>query len=1330
MGKYDDIVNNIISRSTPGGAGGGPALSPELFKARQTALSAAMSSPEARASGKYNEIVDNIIARTQGQPKPSFGGGIMGTLGKGLMKGLEGLGYVVGLPARAVTSIGKETADLLRGEGFSAKELVTQPFQKDFYASKFIPKTNNKWVDTVIGLGADIVTDPLMWVGAGALKYAGRTGRTALAEKAVVLGKELNMPELVAKADDIIRSGQSLKSLTDAERKVLGIEKGLRWTFGQGGNKLIFDPESKAGAISGKIAGATERAVSAPLSSVRARLGDAKWMRPVQDFVRPASYAGTMNRLGRGELSVSEVVMELGKHSSAVRGNAERRLVENVLGQEHAELQKKLVASPYRETVHQVAEGVRPAADAAEQQLADELADFYSKTLGRINQYVDEFNTKRGANAWTISAREDYGVNHTMTDDARNFWFSGKWRRSPYKSELEQSLELTGSDVVYGPSITRARKLNKGDTWLGKKLETGSVAEINAQSEKVLGFKWFKEDAAALVDDYISSAADQVARITFMDRMLDFGPDVIKTIAREVVPDPKLLKSLDAVIESWTSVANSLGGHLADLQGEAVKSVLTPATARAQQRVSGRAARAADRAKKTNLEKLAEEVVTARAQADALAAAAAGARGKAASDLQDILRPLQVRLAALEDALGSANASEAVAIEALTSSYRRVFGVDAPVPDNPAEMLSALRGENVPAASGGRAATLARRRAGGEDVSRTLREATGQEQAIGRARVAREQATGEVTAQQKRIQRASDNFEKELRATNPEIRAAAEAEERAVAAVNAFDNAEALLVRDDLWETQVRPALQTQIDGVRTQGASRGRAGEINMSWADETDRVIRSIQDPQFFTAEERAAWDRIYTALKSAETELASAQRSLSVVRTQVGLAQNAVNNKLFGTMVVKQIDEGWKAIESLGVQMQPELYDSLFARVKELRTPKGIMTFNKMFRSYNQFFKVTAMLTPGFIVRNAYSAAFNNFVAGVGLKDTMDAIKFIKTVNRIGYEKAVAALPAGERAIYELAYRGVTSSGAGITRDLIVEPILGPAMERFMNTKVVSTWSDVNSSTESAVRMALSLNRARGGLDLDAIAADVARYHFDYTDLSKLDEIAKQFIPFWLWVTRNIPLQIVNKAARPGLYNAYESLRRQLPPDENMVLPGWLARRGPLGLSAGMVINPDLPFIDLEEQIKQVTDPLQLLSNLYPQYKLPIELAGNRRLGLNIPFSEKPQPVRGPLDFPAALIAALTGQGMDTAEGYATSEKVSYALGNLLPTLGTLQRLVPQAGGPERYSERQLSSVLGALGVPVREVTAGEQEREMSTRQFALKDYLDEMRRRGFL
>jgi hypothetical protein len=107
-----------------------------------------------------------------------------------------------------------------------------------------------------------------------------------------------------------------------------------------------------------------------------------------------------------------------------------------------------------------------------------------------------------------------------------------------------------------------------------------------------------------------------------------------------------------------------------------------------------------------------------------------------------------------------------------------------------------------------------------------------------------------------------------------------------------------------------------------------------------------------------------------------------------------------------------------------------------------------------------------------------------------------------------------------------------------------------------------------------------------------------------------------------------------------------------------------------------------------------------------------------------------VRGPLDLPAMLVGALTGTGVDTAQGPALSSKLAYGVSSALPTLSTLQRLFPQLGGPEKYGERQLSSIATTLGLPIREVPIGEQERELLRRQFAIKDYLDSLRRRGYI
>jgi hypothetical protein len=229
--------------------------------------------------------------------------------------------------------------------------------------------------------------------------------------------------------------------------------------------------------------------------------------------------------------------------------------------------------------------------------------------------------------------------------------------------------------------------------------------------------------------------------------------------------------------------------------------------------------------------------------------------------------------------------------------------------------------------------------------------------------------------------------------------------------------------------------------------------------------------------------------------------------------------------------------------------------------------------------------------------------------------------------------------------------------------------------------------------------------------------------------LDEIAKVFIPFWTFASKNIPLQIVNQITRPSIYRAYESLKRQMPVDESIILPPWLAARDPLGAGGGGVLNPDLPQIDMADQLRQFADPLRLVSQMYPQYRLPIELLGDRKLSTGIPFSDKPQEVRGITDLPSLLLSALTGQTVDTATGTAMTSKGAYVLPQAIPFLGTLQRLLPQLGGDARLSERQGSSWAGALGVPYRQVTDAEQERTLTGREIALQNFLKDLQRRGY-
>lgn len=537
--------------------------------------------------------------------------------------------------------------------------------------------------------------------------------------------------------------------------------------------------------------------------------------------------------------------------------------------------------------------------------------------------------------------------------------------------------------------------------------------------------------------------------------------------------------------------------------------------------------------------------------------------------------------------------------------------------------------------------------------------------------------------------------------------------------------------------------------GVGTRGANaggfvgtgaRGRriADEYTSEWLSRTDKLFAQIDDPNILDDATRKAWDKVMTLNQAGEKKLADFESKFDLQKrlydfipeTPKGsFYANELPEGFYGNLV-KDVKDGWVAIENLGVQMPKELSDMLFSKIDTLGTKAGQNQFFQFFRQWNQFFRVTAMLSPGFIVRNGYTGAFNNFVYGCTIEDTTQAIRFATALQKRGLDAALDSLPDMARADVELAYRGVIASGGGQTLDIIQPMVDSAKTNRMMNTRLVKGWSTSNENLEIGLRMSMALRGVKNGLDLDQIGAAVTRYHFNYQDLSKLDEYAKLFVPFWTFASKNIGLQFANQFARPSMYLSYEKLKDSMPVDENLILPEWLARREPLGLTSGTVLNPDLPQVDMADQIRNFSDPLRLLGQAYPQYRLIPELAGNRMFNTGIPFSQKLQPVRGPADYPSALLGMLTGQTVDTPEGKALTSKGAYVLPQAIPLLGTLQRLLPQLGGQAKYTERQGSSIAGFLGAPVRGVSAEEQERALTGREISLQRLIDELQRRGYV
>ena len=532
------------------------------------------------------------------------------------------------------------------------------------------------------------------------------------------------------------------------------------------------------------------------------------------------------------------------------------------------------------------------------------------------------------------------------------------------------------------------------------------------------------------------------------------------------------------------------------------------------------------------------------------------------------------------------------------------------------------------------------------------------------------------------------------------------------------------------WDASIGRIYKDTIGQVLDAAQSRppkGAAGLATAQWIQSTAKVLTSVNAPGLeLLPVERELMENLLVSMKGMEATIAMWESNRDFAASQLAKARSGE----IGGRISKNTIKGWEKIESLGIQMPPELRDRMFARVRELETPQGTNEFMKLYERYNRFFKVTAMLSPGFIVRNSYTAAFNNFVAGVSLKDTSAGLAFATRMWKDGLDVALKSVPAPKRDLYRRAVEVTFATGAGQTTDDIISPALQNGA-KWLNRRPVSSWSKMNEATEVGFRMGMALSSLNKGLDFDRAVGVVSRFHFDYSDLSKLDEVARKFIPFWIFASRNIPLQITNQIARPSMYRTYEKMQNNFPTEEGMIMPQWLERRKPIGLGGGSVLNLDLPQVDMAEQISMFTDPARLLSQFNPLVKLPMELSGGRQYATDTPFKDKPVMLNGPTDIPAWLAGLIRGGSGRTPDGqFYTSDKAQYAVTNLLPTLGQLQRLIPEIGGKDSYKDRSTSSRFAYFGLPFRQVTPQEKSNELTRRQFLIQEYLSGLTKTGYL
>jgi len=424
------------------------------------------------------------------------------------------------------------------------------------------------------------------------------------------------------------------------------------------------------------------------------------------------------------------------------------------------------------------------------------------------------------------------------------------------------------------------------------------------------------------------------------------------------------------------------------------------------------------------------------------------------------------------------------------------------------------------------------------------------------------------------------------------------------------------------WNETVEGLYQAEIDNLNElllQRPAKNAAGVQTRAWQQ---KVQRSIESLNVLPPVEAKAYARLTKMVHADETKLAWAAGELEKTKNLL----NATRLKQFMPNIIKDTNDGWSELASLGMQIPDEVMNIWKPNLNKLASQLEQNKFMKAYDWYLRFFKTWATASIGFSVRNAMSATFMNYVAGVDTQSMVDGVKFANALRKHGDQWATKlGLDDAQKALYEQAWKATEASGRGFG-DELAEPVINSKVDKLINNKVTRFFGRANDFTERAVRMPMALDSLKRGMSYDEAFNRIARYHFDYSDLSSLDETMKRIIPFWVWTSRNIPLQITSQLTRPAAYLTYQKIHEQLPPDADLFMPKFISQRKPIGLGGKNVLTPDLPFGKLGEDIGRITSVEGLLAQASPIPKVLFEGLMDRQAATGIPFVADKEGARG--------------------------------------------------------------------------------------------------------
>lgn len=500
------------------------------------------------------------------------------------------------------------------------------------------------------------------------------------------------------------------------------------------------------------------------------------------------------------------------------------------------------------------------------------------------------------------------------------------------------------------------------------------------------------------------------------------------------------------------------------------------------------------------------------------------------------------------------------------------------------------------------------------------------------------------------------------------------------------------------------------------------------------------------------------VRTEVERTGREATAAQSRLSQATSQFQLAQAELNRILGGKSILEADPRPaivWD-VQALGgnrtgfTQLSMPGLDGVWVHsfiAEEMNNIMGgaqIGQWRKLWREFalGPWKKWATYRSPGFHIRNAMGAWFNNLLAGVTVRDYHFTFRMMAArdngFNLFGKRiaKDYRNMPIPVTKFNELGLNNLPSVAAlrgrltyGQLSDMLADQGIGRA-----NATAVAMASDVGSddfhtstrhfrgikavdrglrktstTVEDFFRVAAwSAGMRETGGDLYGARAFVMMRHGDYEDLTEGEQFIKDLVPFYKWMRTNLPYQMRMLLEKPGFYSAIGKTQGAVLDAQGIDraewrknTPDWMQRSFniPIPFSGDGDTDPltyaalDMPYGDLYKGGREyVSSFLPMVLDVAESLVVKQDIFTGRPLG------ERMVPAAGIFNLPGfkELLAAFPGSQIGPDGQLYITDTLDNVMGGV-PIAGRFRNWL--TAEPGRVENRWSSIYSYFAGVPVR-------------------------------